>query len=179
MNNYGMLLSAMMVLAPAAFGNPPKWFDTHVAGYALAFDARHGQAGVYDPKRDFYMVRGIECDGGHVELLLTRDRKEVVNRGFSVPSLNEKNGMPLQTAPLRNLATGKGIEIGTSAAAVRRRLGTPTRMERTGNRKQFLNYVYHWRDVKNGVGAEWTNTYVFKADHLIEISFRRDAVPGC
>jgi hypothetical protein len=153
--------------------------DTHVAGYALAFDAQHGLAGVYDPKRNFYMVRGIECDGGHVELLLTRDRREVVNRGFAVPSLDEKNGMPLKTASLRSLATGKGIEIGAPTGAVRQRLGAPTKTERTGDRKQFLNYVYHWRDVKNGVGAEWTNTYVFKADRLIEISFRRDAVPGC
>lgn len=135
---------------------------------------------MHDPKRGFYLVRGAECDGSHVSLLLTRDRKEVNQWGYKIRTLASDEGhLALKERPLPSLATGKGIQIGDTAVTVQKRLGRPTRVERTSDQRQFTNYVYFWRDVKNGEGDEITNRYVFKAGRLIEISFHRDSVPGC
>ncbi|MGV3618166.1 MAG: hypothetical protein ACO1SV_22800 [Fimbriimonas sp.] len=175
-----MSLAALAVLVSAAPAEPPRWLDRSLAGYVLAFDEKHGQAGIHDPKRGFYLVRGAECDGSHVSLILTRDRKEVNQWGYKVPSLVDTQGyLPLRERPLPSLATGKGIQIGDTVAVLQKRLGRPTRVERSGDRRQFTSYVYFWRDVVDGEGEEVTNTYVFKGGRLIEISFHRDSVPGC
>lgn len=175
-----MVLLALVTVFSPVIAKAPAWLDKSLAGYQVASDGARSQAGVYDPKRDFYLVRGIECDGAHINVTLTRDRHVVSNWGYQVPSLPDVKGyLPLQTKPLPSLATSHGVRIGDDEKALRSRLGAPTSITRSGNRNQFRNHSYVWRNVKSGVGEIWTNEYVFKEGRLIEMTFSRDAVPGC
>jgi hypothetical protein len=175
-----MVLVALLTVVSPPLAKAPAWLDKSLAGYKVAVDGSQSQAGVYDSKRDFYLVRGIECDGAHINVTLTRDRHIVTNWGYQVPSLSGNAGyQPLQNKPLASLATGRGVQIGDDEKALKARLGAPTSITRSGNRNQFRNHAYVWRNVKNGTGEIWTNEYVFKEGKLIEINFSRDAVPGC
>jgi hypothetical protein len=162
---------------------PPAWFDKSVAGYVLQWDDKHPGGCFFDSKKGFYVMRVPECDGSHLSLILTRDRKMVAGSAFHVKDLPKSMGEngydTVHSASFRSLATGKGISIGDSQSVVRAKLGAPSKQEKAGNRKQFLEWTYLWRDVKKGVGAEWQNIYVFKTGKLIEVRFHRDSVPGC
>ncbi len=178
-------LTSALLLSPQHNGaRPPKWLDTKLAGYLLAHDDKRGQAGVFDKRTGFHLVRTIDCDGAHIMVMLTRDRREVSNQGYKVHKghelhIEDTSWRPLDNKPLPSLSTGKGVRIGDSPQRVRARLGAPRTVKRTGARKQFLEYTYLWKNVKNGVGTEWRNRYTFKAGKLIEIAFNRDMVPGC
>lgn len=180
-----MLISALIVgsLMGSGSGKAPTWLDLKVAGYALKFDDQNPMIGVHDAKSGFYLVRGVECDGAHLRVTLTRDRKIVSDEGYQIPGYKPVDGieryLTLKEKPLSTLSTGKGIKIGDSPQRVRTLLGAATKTQKTGSRKQFDEMTYFWRDVKNGEGWEWTNTYTFKGGKLIEISFNREAVPGC
>lgn len=149
----------------------PRWLDTEIAGYALKSDPT---VGVHDPKRGYFLVRTIECDGAIVTLTLTRDRNVVSGEGYAVPAFTPREGTPgnlkLVEKPLPSLATGKGVAIGASTDAVRARLGSPTR---TKPHAAFLDYVYAWRQH----ATTHEQRYTFKAGRLIEIQFFRDASP--
>ncbi len=116
-------------------------------------------------------MRTVECDGGILGLVLTRDRHVVAQDGYSVPSLGKKGDMALTTKALPSLRTGKGVVIGDSPNAVRTRLGAPTKVTPHG---RFVDYVYKGR---RGDG-DHEQTYTFKAGRLIEVSFFRDATQG-
>lgn len=166
-NILAIVALALGSLGFASGSKAPAWFDRSIAGYVLAYDEQHGQTFVRDPKSGFFILRTIECDGAHVSLLLTRDSK--LTSGYQTE---------YQKKPITPLSTGKGIRIGDSQAAVRKKLGTPTKNLRTGDRKQFVEYRYEWHDVKNGEGHDWANVYTFKQGKLIEIWFQREAFPG-
>lgn len=162
----------------------PRWLDDSLAGYAFTYDETHKPFGLRDPKSGFMLVRGVECDGGLLTLLLTRDRHQVVGEGFKIPGIRSAEGyegeMPVVSKTLRTLRTGKGLAIGDSPDALRTRLGRPTRLKRHG---PFVNYVYAARLgqydpwSKGVVRAEIEQRYTFKAGRLIEIRFFRDSTP--
>ncbi|HZH97387.1 MAG TPA: hypothetical protein VEX38_00325 [Fimbriimonadaceae bacterium] len=160
---------------------PPKWLDKKVAGYLVAFDDLRQPVGIFDKKQGLYLLRMVECDGGHLGVLLTRDRHLVSNWGHKVPNFKTQNEgvVPLTEKPLPSLATGKGIKLGATPGDVTSKLGRPGKIQKSGPRKQFTDYLYTWRNVVKGEGEEWLNRYTFKEGRLIEIEFRRDSVPGC
>lgn len=180
-----MVLATLLFGATLLQGGPkqPAWLDTNIAGYALKYNEQFSPVGVFDPKSGFYIVRGVECDGAHLRLTLTRDRQAVVGEGYIVPNYTTPDGgkgySPLKVKPFQSLRTGKGVQIGDTVAQVKARLGKPTKIAKTGSRKQFDELTYFWSDVKNGEGHEWSNIYTFKNGKLIEITFDREAVPGC
>jgi len=156
---------AFIVLAAA-----PKWIDNSLAGYALAYDETHKPIGIRDPRSGYMLVRGVECDGAFLTLLLTRDRKAVASEGFRLPKKGSKNDgvLVIVDRRLTSLRTGKGIEIGTSPHKVQASLGSPKRIELKG---RFVNYVYEWKAQNEPVQ---TQRYTFKAEKLIEVCFVRD-----
>lgn len=149
----------------------PRGIDRGMAGYALAYDPKHGSVGVHDPRRGFYLIRSIDCDGAMVTLLLTRDRNEVAEMGYRVPGFvpqsGENGSSALEERPLPSLRTPKGVAIGDSPAAVRARLGAPTRTRPHG---PFLDLVYVWKPKQE---APHEQRYTFKQGRLIELEFVR------
>lgn len=163
-----ILLSISGHLKPA-----PKWLDKTLAGYEIS--SEHGAVGVYDPATGYMLVRDIVCDGADVTLVLTRDRKEISSDyQYAIPNYtastatDELKPMKLKALPL---STGKGVKIGDSMEDVKARLGPPTTIDKPGN---FVSYVYSYVTGRNMDGQEYTETYTFKADRLIEIIFSRD-----
>lgn len=155
--------------------------DWNLAGYKLASGEENGIFGLFDPATGFYMMRDIECDGADVILTLTRDRHVIYDAGYSVPSLGPKfpdeGRRKLDTKGLASLKTGKGVAIGDPTSRVRSKLGHPTTIKHTGDRKQYLTYEYKWTDKSNGDRADYIETYTFRDNKLIEIIFDQEAGP--
>ncbi|HLK16553.1 MAG TPA: hypothetical protein VKT78_17235, partial [Fimbriimonadaceae bacterium] len=170
-----LLFAAASVPPPAHIQGAPRWLDFSIAGYAFAYDEKHTVTTVHDKKRGFFIKREVECDGGLLSLELTRDRHDVLE-AFDM------EGHPLSPSsvekPLPSLTTGKGVTIGDSPATVAKRLGKPTKVERTGSRGQYLDYEYVWQEPKSGdddLQASYDEVYTFKKGKLIQIVFSRDA----
>ena len=151
----------------------PAWLDFSIAGYSLAYDKSHSQALIHDRKSGFYLKREIDCDGALITLELTRDRHEISGE-LSDATTPEIRGA--QEKPLRNLKTGKGVKIGDGPDKLTERLGKPSKTERSGSRRQFLDHVYIWKSKPNGgAPVTYTETYTFKNGALIQVVFFRDA----
>jgi hypothetical protein len=172
-------LTALMLSRPLSGHHQPKWLDQSLAGYAFEYDEKHGQAGVFDSKSGFFILREIDCDGAVVSLTLTKDRNIATSQGYLVPDFTPKTGSPgsnpLTVKSLPSLSTGKGVTIGDSGAQVQSRLGSPTLRHHTGERKQYVELVYSWKDGKADNDFRYTETYTFKAGKLIQIDFLREA----
>jgi hypothetical protein len=151
----------------------PRWLDRMVAGYALQYDDTHGTTCVFDAKSKYFILRDVECDGADISVILTRDRNIVAGQGYHVPGFtprdSENGDRVITNKPLPSLATGKGVRIGDGPSRVERILGKPRRIEHSGSRKQFLDFLFTWSD--------YTERYTFKAGKLIEISFARESGP--
>jgi len=162
-----MVLSILLLVAH----HPPAWFDTTLAGYKFAYDEKHGSIAVHDPKSGFFLVREIECDGGLVSLLLTRDRKVVADNGFSVTGYSASDSVlpKVVEKPLPSLSTGKGLSIGDSEAKLKALYGKPKSVQFEGNAKQFRVCSY-----KLKTDADYEARYTFKVGKLIEVSLFRD-----
>jgi hypothetical protein len=175
------LLLAATAAISAAGSKPPKWLDKTLAGYAVAFSDKHQMVGVHDKGRKAFLVRTVDCDGAHIGVLLTRDRNLVTEMGHKVPHFKGKyeGYSDMKENALPSLATSKGIALGDTPAQLTAKLGKPSTIKKSGNRKQFTDYVYKWRNLVKGEGEEWENRFTFKEGKLIEIEFRRDMVPGC
>jgi hypothetical protein len=172
-----MVGSLVLLLASRhSVHHPPVWFDRTVAGYVL----KNEMLGVVDPRSGFYVVRDGDCDGAFLSLTLTRDRHIVKNAGYRVPSLDPTpsgdGSRPLATKRLSPLSTGKGVAIGFSPSRVAARLGHPTKIQHSGDRKQFLDYVYRLEEKASG--ASYEQTYTFKQGRLIQIEFSSAAGGG-
>jgi len=167
-----IVLSALLLSHKA-----PKWFDTTLAGYAFKYDEKHSMAGVHDPKTGFYLMRNVECDGGVLILTLTRDRNIVTGNGYKVlgfvPKTHDNGSLQLTEKPLPSLATGHGIRIGDSPAKIRAKLGAPTKIGRSGARKQWTDWHYVWRTGEHDETLKYEQRYTFKAGKLIEVEFSR------
>ncbi len=175
----------LLVASGSAKAGPPAWFDRMLAGYELQYDQKHGQAGVYDAKTGYFLIRDIECDGGIVSVFLTRDRHMVSNASYKVPNFtpNPDEGagsQPLTNKPLSSLSTGKGVTIGFSRAQMEAKLGKPTQVKHSGPRKQFVDCIYRWQDKPGEEGITYEETYTFKEGKLIQIEFLKTAndLPG-
>ncbi len=165
----------LALLATAVIGSAPRWFDTMVAGYALTYDETRKPIGISDPKSGFFLLRTVECDGALLGLVLTQDRHVIANEGYAVPSIKAEGDMKLTVKPLPSLGTGKGVKIGDGTSQVQVKLGKPTRIERSGARKQFVDYVYIWPHGKSDTDGKDTQTYTFKANRLVEVNFLHDS----
>jgi hypothetical protein len=171
-----LITSFALALAIAPHGKMPAGFDNLIAGYAFAYDEKHNQACTYDSKSGYCIMRSIECDGADLTLLLTHDRYLIEGMGYDVPNFGKVDSSPsmkLIVKPLPSLSTGKGVRIGYTPAQLRFKLGRPTKIEKSGSRHQFTDYVYHYIDGTKDDGDDFTQTYTFKAGKLIEIRFSR------
>lgn len=148
----------------------PKWMDSKIAGREGGY-----MGAIYDPSRNWYLVNGGECDGAIGFFYLTQDRRRLERAGFSVyPPARSETGeseTDIYFRRLPNLATGHGVAIGQTPSQVWKRLGPPTRIKKTGYRKQFLEYRYTWKEGKRLQDRQYDQTYVFKKGKLIEINF--------
>jgi hypothetical protein len=135
-----------------------------LAGYAFAFDETHTTILVRDRVNHYYIVRDVECDGANLDLLLTRDRKELKDLIGQVENVRGK--------PLPSLKTGKGIAIGDSPARAIAVLGRPTYRGPDG-RYDVLTYSWHQHRSKHGDLDDrvYEQTYTFRAGRLVEIHF--------
>lgn len=149
---------------------PPRWYDRSIAGYVLQNDEKHNTLAVRDPASGYMIMRGAECDGAILSLLLTKDRKRVAENGYQVPGYKSDHtgDMKLQTSPLRSLATGRGVKIGDSPLHVKSVLGSPTSRKHDGPSNIYWVWTYTWNHSPYG---DIEQTYTFKNDKLIEIQF--------
>jgi len=146
----------------------PKWFDTMLAGYKLAYDDKHPTLGVYDPATKYFLIRTVDCAGAELTLILTRDRRVAAHFGYELPMTtkthnHEVRPYPLAVKCLPSLRTGKGIEIGSTEGSIVRALGHPG--SRKVNKYVTLSYSGSWHKVT------YYADYVLKAGRLIEINF--------
>lgn len=163
-----------LTLLANTHGSPP-WLDMELAGYTLADDQTHHPTVVHDVKSGFFLIRQIECDGGMITLELTRDHHDLpadMDEFASWEGLGGKK-LPLEK-PLPNLKTSKGVSIGDSPANLKQSLGKPSKIEPSGERDQYLNYVYECTLGKGDGRVGYTETYTFKKSKLIQIVFFRD-----
>jgi len=178
------MVFALLAIASHARHSPPAWMDWMLAGYALASGVKHNDVGVFDPSNGYYLVRDLECDGGFITVLLTRDRREVCGEGYFVPNYHpayrpdgvENGTMKLRVGTLRSLSSGHGVGIGDTPEAVRARLGVPTKVAREGGHRQYLAWSYVWvQGFTHDDQVTYTEKYTFKAGKLIEMCFSQDA----
>jgi len=151
------------------------WYDTLLAGYAVDSSSSHRPIAVHDAKSGYFLIRDIESDGGDIMLILTRDHA-VLNEYGARPPGTPDTVLPIQEKALPSLSTGKGVRIGDSEARVRTLLGSPTKVELSGSRKQFRDcrYLWHNRIDQFGNKTDVEDRYTFKAGRLIEIAFSKN-----
>jgi hypothetical protein len=162
-----MSLSLAVFLTLA--GSKPKWVPNNLAGYAIGFGSETSQIRRKDRETGYWIGRGIDCDGAHVVVILTRDTK--MFRNFSPLQPGD-----VQIAKLRNLGTDRGVTIGMTENQVSTKIGKPQQRKLDG---PYVRTSYKWKNVKNGEGYIYSQELVFKKGKLIEISVGREAVPGC
>ena len=153
----------------------PHWVSDLLAGYALEDDESHRTLCAYDAAKGYYLVRSAECDGAILTLMLTKDRHLIANQfGYKVPSLEGENGTDaIKNRKLSNLKSNPGVQIGDSESSVRKALGKPSKVEKTGNRKQFDTFKYQWESKVGERKMYRLQTYTFKEGKLIEIMLHR------
>ena len=137
----------------------------------------------HDAESGYYLYKTIDCDGAHVSVTLTKDRRMVLNCGFEVARFNRKPedgpGNAVEDRQI-DLATKNGIRIGMTRAQVEEKLGKPTRTAVRGSAKEYWCALYKKVVMQDRErGHVLRNTYIFKHGKLIEISINRDSVPGC
>lgn len=157
-------------------GNEPSWLDHTLAGYAFCVDEFRPDVNIQDPASGFFLVRSSECDGAYVTVLLTRDRRLVKKRGYTLPNEPHEDTSSFHITPkkLPTLATGKGIKIGDSETRLKSILGRNYKLSVEGSRGQFRVYQYSWEDKSvESMTVSYTQAYTFKAGRLIEVQFSK------
>ena len=137
----------------------------------------------HDPESGYYLYKTVDCDGAHVSITLTKDRRMVEDCGFEVARFGRKpeegNGQAIEDRKIE-LATKSGIRIGMTREQVEEKLGPPTRTAVRGAKKEFWCALYKKVVMKDReTGRVLRNTYIFKHGKLIEIAINLDSVPGC
>ena len=137
----------------------------------------------HDPASGYYLYKNLECDGAHVSVTLTKDRRMVTESGFELARFGRKAKEPLLNDIEKRsigLSTKNGIRIGMSREEVRAKLGQPTKTAVRGSHKEFWCALYKKTIMRNHEeGDVLRNTYIFKDGHLIEIAINLDSIPGC
>jgi hypothetical protein len=158
----------------------PKSMSVSVAGVRV--DQREPfHLAWHDAKTGYFVYKTFECDGGHVSLTLTRDRRGAgyvydTSRFGRKPYEEAKEQIVDRSFPL---ATGHGIKIGMVRAELTRRLGKPYRVAVRGPKREFWCAMYKQVAGKKDSGVVLRNTYIFKHGKLIEVSLNHDRLPGC
>ncbi len=174
-----------MIAALIAIALTVSWpanFTVAVGG--MSAEARVVSHGCWhDPESGYYLYKAIDCDGAHVSITLTKDRRMVQDCGFEVARFGRKPeegpGKAVEERKI-DLATKGGIRIGMTRAEVEEKLGKPTRAAVRGGKKEFWCALYKKVVMKDReTGRVLRNTYIFKNGKLIEISINLDSVPGC
>ena len=173
-----MVTAALLLVAiSGSHGSVPAWMDWQLAGYSFSYDDTHRPVAVHDPKTGFYLVRDVECDGGTLTLLLTRDHQLAAeNAAIDANSENEADNIAQKRLP--NLATGHGLRMGDSESRMKELLGKPDSEDIEGSRDQYVVYRYNWVDHspnRNDPDTSYEQKYTFKKGTLIEIEFTRDS----
>ena len=170
------LLSALLLVAW------PANLTAAVGG--VSTEARVASHGCWhDPESGYYLYKTIDCDGAHVQVTLTKDRRMVLDCGFEVARFGRKPeegpGTGIEDRKLE-LATKNGIRIGMTRQEVVEKLGAPTRTAVRGNAREYWCALYKKVVMKDRErGHVLRNTYIFKHGKLIEIAINLDSVPGC
>jgi hypothetical protein len=162
-----MSLSLAVFLTLA--GTRPNWVPNNLAGYAIGFGSEGSQIQRKDPENGYWIGRGIDCDGAHVVVILTRDTK--MFRNFS-----PLNPGDVPIAKLRSLGTDRGVTIGMTENQVSAKIGKPQKRKLDG---PYIRTFYEWKNIKSGEGYIYSQNLVFKKGKLIEILIGREAVPSC
>lgn len=170
------VIAAALILSPTGPTARPAWLDRTLAGYALASSEHQRPICVHDKRSGYFLVRDIECDGGSITVVLTRDRKELSELGVTMPGTEAHTSwIRIVEKPLPSLSTGKGIQIGDSEATVTRLLGRPTKRSIEGSRGQFRVARYQWTEKDDQLPTEYVEAYTFKAGRLIEVNFSKSS----
>ena len=171
------ILGSLLILAAW----PP---NLTVAAAGMSADASIVTYGCWhDPATGYYLYKSMDCDGGHTNITLTKDRRMVMESGFEVARFGRKPenaaGTKIEERKL-DLSTKNGIRIGMSRDEVLARLGPPTRTAIRGRNKEYWCALYKKVAMDDRVsGRVLRNTYIFKDDTLIELSINLDSIPGC
>ncbi len=174
-----------MIAALIAIAFTVSWpanFTVAVGG--MSAEARVVSHGCWhDPESGYYLYKAIDCDGAHVSITLTKDRRMVQDSGFEVARFGRKPeegpGKAVEERKI-DLATKGGIRIGMTRAEVEEKLGKPTRTAVRGEKKEYWCALYKKVVMKDRETSRvLRNTYIFKNGRLIEISINLDSVPGC
>jgi hypothetical protein len=159
------LIALRVCLGPAR----PAWVPHDLAGFVIGRGKESAQIKRRDTKSGFWICRTLECDGGHVTLMLTKDRAILpVPDGWDPESKKAAN--------FRYLGTDRGIRIGITESQATDKIGMPLKRKLDG---PYVRTSYEWKNLKNGEGYIFSQELVFKKGKLIEISVGREAVPGC
>lgn len=121
-----------------------------------------------DATTGYYLCRWIECDGAHITITLTKDRRLIGPWNHAWAAGVQKRQFPLSTA--------HGITIGATKDEVRRKLGEPIRTAIRGEQGQYWCALYKAVDKKHELALR--NTYIFKDNRLIEISIYLESPEG-
>lgn len=156
----------------------PSYLTVSVAG--MSAESRQITQGCWhDPKTGYYLYKGIECDGAHASITLTKDRRMVSESGFKVPSLTHKQEYFRETQvderPIQ-LSTKNSVRIGMSRDEVLHRLGKPVLTAVRGKNSEYWCALYKKVNRKDELMLR--NTYIFKHGKLIEISVNLDSIGG-
>src|SRR5579863_3575379 len=148
-------LAATLQMSRQELRHAPAWLDLKLAGYVLGNDERNPEILVRDKRSGYFMMRTGECDGAILILELTRDHRDPQNH-FDGGVLQSPKAKHLQ------LTTGKGVKIGCSTTELIHILGRATKVERSGECREYTDYVYEWRTgEKRGDPVEYLETYTF------------------
>lgn len=159
----------------------PSNLSVKAAG--IAADQREPfRVAYHDPKSGYFAYKTFECDGGHVSVSITKDRRNVASGGYDTTRFGRK--AEYEETPIKDkaipLSTGNGVKIGMSKAAVLKKLGKPVRTAVRGKKGEFWCALYKKAQMEDKeTGQVLRNTYIFKNGKLIEISINLDSVPGC
>lgn len=117
---------------------------------------------------DYYRVVAFDCDGAHVSVRITRDKRETVD--FITDST------PIASSQFP-LGFAGGAQIGDSQAKVRERWGRPLKV--APFRKDYTAWMYRQALGTKTNGVVSRQIVVFHRDRAIELMATRDLSPGC
>jgi hypothetical protein len=117
---------------------------------------------------DYYRVVALDCDGAHVSVRITRDKRETVDY------ITDSTPIELIQFPL---GFASGAQIGDSQAKVRERWGRPVKV--APFRKDYTAWMYRQALGTKAKGVVSRQIVVFHRDRVVELLATRDLSPGC
>lgn len=141
------------------------------------------QLAYHDPKSGYFLVKTLDCDGAHRQVLLTRDRRILVDMNYDTSRFGRA---PMEFAEQKvidrafPLVANNKVKVGMGKTDVLRLLGKPSKTAIRGKNREFDCLLYkHVAMQSKEDGLVLRNTYIFKHGKLIEMSLNLDGIPGC